>query len=284
MLKWARRQKDPGREAGETAAEPRSFHLAEGERVYAIGDVHGRFDLLFGLLGKIKGQEAGRPPANTTIVMLGDLIDRGPDSAAVVQFLMRWERAWARIVALKGNHEEKLVRLLEGESVHWGDWLAVGGAETLHSYGVSDELIRTAQTGVLTEAARSEIPMAHQRWLRSLASHWQCGDYLFVHAGVKPGVPIPEQKERDLFTIRSEFLDSDADHGLMVVHGHSVEPLVDHRANRIGIDTGAWHTGKLTAIGIEGAETWFITQVGLPGDARNHIGSGGNAGGASFAK
>ena len=162
-MRWAKHRFQVGRSATPVEAQHPVYRIPEGERVYAIGDVHGRFDLLFRLLSTIRGQEKARPPARTTIVMIGDLIDRGPESAAVVQFVSSWTQPWAKMVVLKGNHEAKLISLLEGQSVRLSDWLKMGGAETLQSYGLSDDMLRTAQTGVLIEAARSAIPVPHQQ-------------------------------------------------------------------------------------------------------------------------
>jgi serine/threonine protein phosphatase 1 len=243
-------------------SERQAPRLPNGLRVYAIGDVHGRADLLEALLLAIERDGRGRRPAQTLVVLLGDLIDRGPASSAVVEIASTWSRPWAELQAVRGNHETRLLALLEGEQVKLSSWLAIGGDETLMSYGFAPSEIKTWQTAAILEKAREVIPASHQKWLRSLPTHIRRGDYLFVHAGVRPGVPLDRQSAKDMLNIRSPFLESNEHHGAVVVHGHSIQPRLESRFNRIGIDTGAYCTGRLSAIGLEGAEQWFILEQG----------------------
>ena len=232
--------------------------IPPGHRLYAVGDVHGRDDLLASLVARIAADHRARPPARLVLVFLGDLIDRGPASAGVVERLRAYRPDDARLVYLAGNHEEVMLRVIDGDSSVLGDWLRFGGAECLQSYGLDPGRIRRmgARRGV--EAIRAAVPPAHVDFLRRFEDTFRAGDYLFVHAGIRPGIPLAEQSRSDLRWIRQPFLSDLADHGFVVVHGHTVREEVEERANRIGIDTGAYRTGVLTALGLEGEERWFI--------------------------
>lgn len=229
-----------------------------GYRVYAIGDVHGRFDLLEECLGRVEDDMAEREPAQNIIVFLGDLVDRGPSSAQVVEYLRNYSRPGVRTVFLIGNHEEVLLRLLRGESKFLGDWLRFGGAECARSYGIDPGLFKRMLSEQGLALLREKIPQSHQSFLASLVDTVRIGGYLFVHAGVRPGVPLSEQSQTDLRWIREPFLHDSTDHGFVVVHGHTIAEQVDVCDNRIGIDTGAYRTGILTALALEGAERWFL--------------------------
>jgi serine/threonine protein phosphatase 1 len=232
--------------------------LPAGERIYAIGDIHGRRDCLDRLLVAIDEDEKSRAPADTTVVFLGDLVDRGNDSKGVIERVMQVSKA-RHCVLLMGNHEEILIRAWEGDRKATGLLHRVGGRETLMSYGVTAHEYDSGDIDDLTILVGERVPVAHIAFLRSFIDQWQRGDYLFVHAGVRPGVAFDEQRPSDLRWIRREFLEDDRDHGAMIVHGHSITEEVDVQPNRIGIDTGAFASGKLTALGIEGAETWVIS-------------------------
>lgn len=234
-----------------------------GYRAYAIGDIHGRLDLLDDALARVEADIDARAPAQTILVFLGDLIDRGPSSAQVVERLRTYRRPAVRTVFLIGNHEEVLLRLLRGESRFLRDWLNFGGAECARSYGVSPTALRRMEPGAAVAALRKAIPEADQGFLEGLVDTFRIGSYLFVHAGLRPGVPLADQAQSDLRWIRRPFLENDDDHGFIVVHGHTIAEQVDVRINRIGIDTGAYRTGVLTAMGLEGRERWFLqTQPG----------------------
>jgi serine/threonine protein phosphatase 1 len=234
--------------------------LPPGLRVYAIGDIHGRADLLDVLHAKIE-DDLRSAPEKTAIVYLGDYIDRGSDSHGVVERLTRPRFTGARFpgietVTLLGNHEDMLLQFLDapyGASL----WLSNGGDATLSSYKVKvpasfDELLLTQR------ALLGAMPRHHKQFLLGLPAQVQYGDYLFVHAGIKPGLPLDRQSREQMIWIRDVFLDSEADHGLVVVHGHTIVHEVEWRPNRIGVDTGAYTTGRLTALVLEGAERRLI--------------------------
>jgi serine/threonine protein phosphatase 1 len=236
-------------------AEP---SVPPGYRVYAIGDIHGRLDLLDDALARIEADNEGRGQAQVVIVFLGDLIDRGPSSAQVIERARTYRRPGFRTVFINGNHEEVLLRLLRGESQFLKDWLKFGGAECARSYGISSTALKRTDPDRAVEVLREKIPKPDQEFLESFVDTFRIGTYLFVHAGVRPGVPLPEQKQSDLRWIRQPFLDNEDDHGFIVVHGHTIANQIDVRGNRIGLDTGAYRTGVLTAMGLEGRERWFL--------------------------
>jgi serine/threonine protein phosphatase 1 len=234
--------------------------VPDGERVYAIGDVHGRIDLLEQLHGCIEEDAAGaEPAAGCSLVYLGDYVDRGADSRPVIEALAMRPLAGFRCVHLKGNHEDFLLAFLD-DATMGGSWFLNGGAATVASYGV--ETGAPAFTAHGFEAAqaglRAAMPAAHLEFLRRLALRHVVGDYAFVHAGVQPGLALEAQRENDLLWIREPFLGSDEDFGHVVVHGHTPAPQPVVRANRIGIDTGAFYTGRLTCLVLDGAGVRFL--------------------------
>ena len=231
---------------------------ADGYRAYAVGDIHGRLDLLDRLLAKIEADIAARAPALNLVVFLGDLIDRGPQSAGVVERLRTWQPNDARAVFLCGNHEEIMLRVLGGEPGILSDWLRFGGAECLASYELSPTALKQMSEPEALAAIKAAVPAEHRIFLGTFADTFRFGDYLFVHAGIRPGVAVAAQSQQDLRWIREPFLDDATDHGFVVVHGHTISPAVEERGNRIGVDTGAYRSGRLTAVAIEGAERWFI--------------------------
>ena len=232
--------------------------VPDGHRVYAVGDVHGQDHLLADLLAQVEADIAARPGPEVTIVFLGDLIDRGPKSAEVVERLRTYRPIGVRTEFLTGNHEEVLLRILEGEGGLVGDWLRFGGAQCARSYGLrSSRLAKMSPTEAI-ETLRSTIPAEHQAFLASFADTLRAGDYLFVHAGIRPGVALGEQAQVDLRWIRGPFLNHSARHDVMVVHGHSITEQIDERAGRIGIDTGAYKHGVLTALVLEGNQRTFL--------------------------
>lgn len=234
-----------------------------GERIYAIGDIHGRLDLLRTLLDQIERHLDSSPQSPSVhVVLLGDLIDRGADSAGVLRFLHGVQKRTDLLVVLKGNHEELMLRVLDGEPGMMRAWMRMGGAATLRSFGIeppeADEDLLAA-----TKALAAAVPRDVVDWLRGLPLTARSGDYLFCHAGIRPGVPIKRQARDDLLWIREEFLNDLTDHGVVVVHGHSISSEVEVRPNRIGIDTGAYRTGVLTALCLDQAEREILT-VGAP--------------------
>lgn len=230
----------------------------KGYRAYAVGDVHGRLDLLDQLLEQIEQDVARRPSRRNLLVMLGDLIDRGPDSRGVVERMRTYRHAAIKPYFLTGNHEEVLLRILNGERGLLANWLQFGGAECLMSYGCDPAQIDATNERTALSAIARVIPQEHARFIAGFADTLSFGDYLFVHAGIRPGVDLSLQAQADLRWIRSPFLETDSDHGVMVVHGHSINPMVEERTNRIGIDTGAYRTGVLTALALEGESRWIL--------------------------
>lgn len=240
------------------APEPQAeYRVPAGRRVYAIGDIHGRLDLFEQVLALIDEDDARRGPAETTLVLLGDLIDRGPDSRGVVERAMELAQT-GRVRILAGNHEEMLLDSFGNEEV-LRHFLRHGGKETLFSYGLAMEDYAKSNLPDLQERLPTLVPQSHLDFMRRMENQVVVGDYLFVHAGIRPGVPLTEQAVSDMRWIRRDFLDFAEDHGCMVVHGHTItdEPALLH--NRIGIDTGAFASGRLTALGIEGAERWILS-------------------------
>lgn len=242
---------------------PGGYRVPEGRRVYAIGDVHGRLDLLMGLVKRIKADHRARAPAELDIVLLGDLVDRGPHSAQVIEYLRAARHAgFARFHFLCGNHEEAmLASLAPGALVEETGWLDYGGYETMRSYGADDgtfEHCGAALAGLM----RMLVPDSHIDFLEGLADQVLIGDYLFVHAGIRPGVPVERQDARDLRWIRAPFLEDARDHGVIVVHGHTIREAPEVRGNRIGVDTGAYLSGVLTAVGLEGDAAWIVQERG----------------------
>ncbi len=242
---------------GQLFRKPRPT-LPPGERVYAIGDVHGRLDLLNQLFEMIRADHAARADARALVVLLGDLIDRGPDSRGVVERI-RQGLDWARTIPLMGNHEAAMLNALEGSGEQLQAWLRVGGNTSLVSWGVAADLLATGTRDAILAAARAAIPLEDRGWIGRLRTHLQLGDYYFVHAGVRPGIPLYQQAVEDNLWIRDAFLESRRHHGAMIVHGHSVRAEVEERPNRIGIDTGAYASDRLTALGIEGQARWILS-------------------------
>lgn len=253
------------RERRAAPAPVRLPRVPAGERIFAIGDVHGCAHELERLLEAIDADHAAREPAKLTVILLGDLLNRGPDPArAVEQARMRIASGEGRLI--KGNHEELFVMASRGDHRAARTLMAAGGMTTLRSFGLTEEEINTGNYHDLAALLKRRIPDDVLRFLESAEDKIMIGDYLFVHAGVRPGVPIAEQESADLRWIRHEFLSSQADHGACVVHGHSITEGVDECPNRIGIDTGAYRTGALTAIGLEGTRRWFLSTRSSPSD------------------
>jgi len=240
--------------------ETRTFSVPAGERVYAVGDIHGRADLLMKLQQLIDEDLALCPDTvQATIVFLGDYIDRGFHSREVLEHLLTLEMSGARLVFLAGNHEDMCLRFFE-DPAEGRLWLGVGGMAALASYGVylSDD---NDLEGLLeaSSALAARMPAAHVAFLKTLKEHYKIGDYLFVHAGLRPGVPLDAQRRSDKLGIRSEFTESGYDFGFKVVHGHSGVRKPKVFPNRIAVDTGAFATGMLTAAVLEGSGVRFIS-------------------------
>lgn len=243
-----------------------------GQRVYAIGDIHGRLDLLLPLLAQVRDDIAARGPADNHVVLLGDLVDRGPYSAETIEFALTYLPGFATFHVLMGNHEEAMLRALDPlEDRSENLWLKFGGYETLASYGVPVSTLGEQLPPV--ETLRHYIPERHRQFLDSLPDAIRFGDYVFVHAGIRPGVPLEEQVSTDMRWIRHEFLQHRGDLGAYIVHGHSISAEPDVQANRIGIDTGAYRTGVLTALGLEGDRRWLARASVVDGEVQTKLSS-----------
>jgi serine/threonine protein phosphatase 1 len=226
-------------------------------RIYAIGDIHGRLDLLNELLARITSDIALRPTARPLYVFLGDYIDRGPSSRETIDRLIQHGKAHESVF-LKGNHELIAIKCLSDRGL-FDQWLRLGGLETLVSYGVPAETLANGkQIAELQSAFHSALPQAHFRFFRDLKNSFECGDFFFAHAGVKPNVELSRQKENDLLWIRGEFLSSKDDFGKIIVHGHTPTREIEVRPNRINIDTGAFATGRLSCLVLEGEDLSVI--------------------------
>ena len=235
--------------------------VPRGRVVYAVGDVHGRLDLLRDLHSRICDDAAKRTEAAPVVVHLGDYVDRGPDSAGVIDYLSGEPLSGFEVVNLIGNHEDFLRRFLVDATV--GEvWFANGGVETLESYGVAAEWSDEEGYEPVRLAFQSVFPDHHRKFIETLSLSHVEGGYAFVHAGIRPKVALSRQRTEDLLWIREEFLDSKIRHRKLIVHGHSIENEPQIRPNRIGIDTGAFATGVLTALVLEGESRDFIQTLG----------------------
>ncbi len=240
-------------------ARPAAAAVPEGRRVYAIGDIHGRADLLARLRETIVADALAAGSAQCVVIHVGDYVDRGFHAREVVDLLIDSALPDFESVHIKGNHEEMMLRFLDDPAA--GPlWLANGGDVTLASYRVGGWRPPLDDEGleVLRDRLRDALPPRHEAFLRGLPVSHVEGDYLFVHAGLRPGVPVENQTEQDMLWIREEFLDSRADHGKIVVHGHSINYQPEEHDNRIAIDTGAFATGHLTCLVLEGTERWIL--------------------------
>jgi len=231
---------------------PAPASLLSGQRVYAVGDVHGCFERLVAMHEQIAADLANRPVEHAVLVHLGDYVDRGLESAQVIEWLLAGPPVPVQqVVNLMGNHEHMMLAALAQSDAETADlWMRNGGADSLMSWGVPRTVAQADW------AAR--IPLPHLMFLRDLALRHRIGPYMFVHAGVRPGVPLVQQSRQDLLWIREPFLSSNQDHGAVVVHGHSPrrDPFVGR--NRIGIDTGAVIGGSLTCVVLEDDKLGFI--------------------------
>lgn len=228
--------------------------------LYAVGDVHGRADLLLGLVHQIQAHAESLPPTiRTEVVMLGDYVDRGPQSAQVLDLLVTGFGSRLQVRCLRGNHEALMMAALQDPHCALAErWLANGGVETLASYG-----LRADQVALLDQV----LPDLHRRFLNGLANSYQRGGYFFAHAGVDPRRPLDQQKEDALIWIREPFLSHRGDYGAVVVHGHTIVERPQALPNRIAVDTGAYRSLRLTCAVLQGGHVRFMEQT-LPGVAR----------------
>lgn len=253
-LRWTAFAPPAGQAAPAGATSP-------GTVVYAIGDLHGCWELLDAIHMGIACDARFRRAERRKVVYLGDYVSRGPDSRRVVERVIDWRPPGFDIVTLKGNHEDLLLRFLDGDLGCGAQWLDHGGVEGLAHYQVFLEDPAARDDDALADARHrllATLPAAHRAFLRGLATSHRDGDYLFAHAGVLPGMPLDAQSASNLMWIRGRFLESGSDHGAIVVHGHSISAEPEVRRNRIGIDTGAYGSGVLTCVVLDGAERAFL--------------------------
>lgn len=250
-----------------SVAQPALAAIPEGQRIYAVGDIHGRADLLDALIALIEADDRDRGPAETTLIFLGDIVDRGPASAAVVERLRTLAQQRGSVRFLLGNHEEIFLGALDGEPKALRLFCRIGGRETVLSYGMEAAEYERLDYEELVHRLADLVPADHRRFLDGFEDMIVIGDYAFVHAGVRPDTPLDRQRTADLRWIRDPFLDHRARLEKTIVHGHTMTDEIEHRGHRIGIDTGAYATGRLTALGLEGREVWHLQTGGSRQDA-----------------
>ncbi|MBF9029784.1 serine/threonine protein phosphatase [Rhodobacterales bacterium HKCCE3408] len=232
--------------------------------LYAIGDIHGQLDLLKGAHDRVAADRAREGTEDAELIHIGDLVDRGPDSAGVVDYLAKLSAENARVIVLRGNHDHMFHEFLNGApnsvtprgTFHYLS-SGIGGRTTLKSYSVKGMTDAT-----LRARAVETVPKAHRDFLGGLPFQHRAGECLFVHAGIRPGIPLEDQNPLDLIWIRDEFLLDLSDHGFLVVHGHTPASHVEHWGNRVNIDTGAAYGGPVSAVAIEGRRVWLLTDDG----------------------
>jgi len=255
--------------------DPITRRVPDGIRVYCVGDIHGRDDLLQEMAKRVEADMEGQSFDEVTTVFLGDYVDRGLRSMQVLERLARGE--WPTpIIPLAGNHEDLLMAFLEDERV-LEVWRSLGGLETLHSYGVNVGLAMAGRDFRGLQAAfAARFPELHRQFLKTLKASTTIGDYFFCHAGVRPGVPLDRQNRIDLLNIREVFLSSESEHGKFVVHGHTPSVVPEIRPNRMGIDTAAYATGRLTCLVLEKDQRQLLC-VG-DNDVQGHVEGRGSEG------
>lgn len=246
------------RAANRKKHNPRAAFIPDGQRIYAVGDIHGMADLLQALLIKIESDIAEHPEEEARIVFIGDYIDRGMDSRGVIDYLVS-DKVPAPSTFLLGNHEECLLQFLEEPEVI-EEWRHFGGLETLNSYGVDIGDVRRGRGyGRARDELLGQLPDTHLRFLSALLPSTEIGGYYFCHAGARPGVPLAQQARSDLLWMRDEFLNFDGGFEKVVVHGHTPCEEVYLGSNRINVDTGAYATGRLSGVCLSGAEQRVIS-------------------------
>jgi len=236
--------------------EPHGAAIPAGQRVYALGDIHGRLDLFEKLIEAIEEDDRVAGPAETTVILLGDLVDRGPDSAGVIERARAWQ-AQRNVRILAGNHEEMFLESFEREDV-LRHFLRHGGRETLFSFGIDPEAFRRASLEEVQVLMEEVVPPETRRFVAEFEDMIEIGDYLFVHAGINPALPLGEQPRETVRWIREPFLSHGEAFERVVVHGHTINEQVQDRGNRIGIDTGAYASGRLTALVVEDRQRRYL--------------------------
>lgn len=255
MLGWFRGKRKTERAAARTP---------DGMRIYAVGDIHGRADLLEQLQQQIELDAAQHPGKDRHLIFLGDYVDRGPQSREVLERLSNQPPAGVTTHCLMGNHEQAMLRFL-ADPAGFAQWLEYGGLATIESYTSGQWRMDTDDVVDLAAALNDAVPAHQLAFLKGLELYLCFGDYLFVHAGIRPGVPLKAQQTEDLLWIRGEFLSATSPHPFMVVHGHHVGDAIDVRKNRICVDTGAYATGCLSCLILDGSERFRMdTRQGGP--------------------
>jgi serine/threonine protein phosphatase 1 len=236
------------------------FHgrsVPSGKRIYAIGDIHGCAEQFERLIDMIASDARGLSYRESAIVLLGDFIDRGPDSARVLDFVKLMQNSELEVHAIMGNHEEVLLALFDRPSEEVAHFFArIGGRETLASYGVTLAPTKPDARDIIEGAMA--IPKGHRELLRGLRDSIEIGDMFFTHAGIDPDVPLGEQAPATLRWIREPFIGSQDRFEKLVVHGHTITPTIDLAPGRVGIDTGAFRTGVLSALVFEEDRHWSL--------------------------
>ena len=248
-----------GSRRGAAKAAHRRARVPDGVVVYAIGDIHGHYHLLETLLARIHADAESQDHDRRILVFIGDYVDRGPASRLVVERVVAGFPLFETI-ALKGNHEQILLDFI-ADPERWATYRRLGGIETLMSYGVERDLLLDSNVvpATLRDSFLALLPQSHHDFLRSLSLSYDCGDYHFVHAGVRPGVPLDRQTDDDRLWIRDQFLTAgDVFGGRVIVHGHTPTRNPENLGYRIGIDTGAYMTGRLTAARFSGTDLQFL--------------------------
>ncbi len=242
---------------------PKLPSVPVGTRYYVVGDIHGRLDLYEAMIAAIEDDDRGSGPADTRIVLLGDLVDRGPDSAGVIARTRRWQQH-AKVRVLAGNHEEMFLAAFEKPEA-LRHFLKHGGRETVLSYGLSKKQFATLELDELFAMLPRLVPESERDYIAAFETMIRAGDYVFVHAGIDPARPLDEQKRSDLLWIRERFLNHQGPLEKVVVHGHTIFERVMDCGNRIGIDTGAFRSGVLTALVLEGDQRRIIQACSVSG-------------------
>ncbi|AMO71915.1 metallophosphoesterase family protein [Sphingorhabdus sp. M41] len=238
-----------------------SATIPEGRRVYAIGDIHGRNDLLQQLLEKIIKDDGERGDLQSEIIFLGDLVDRGPDSAGVLNTAIQAKKELGNVRFLMGNHEEVYLAAATGDEKSVRFFNRIGGRETILSYEITMKEYMELDMTQLAERIPELFPREHIDFVAGFEDQITIGDYAFVHAGIRPGLPLSEQRQKDLRWIREEFLSAPEAHEKIIVYGHTINDEVVETGTRIGIDTGAYYSDKLTALALQGSERWYLDTV-----------------------
>jgi len=254
---------EPIRQFFRPRAQRSAPRVPDGTRYYVVGDIHGRLDLLEALAQAIEDDDRRAGMADSQVVLLGDLVDRGPDSAGVIAFARRWSGA-RKVRILAGNHEEMFLQSLESIEV-LRQFIKYGGRETLLSYGIAREDYVRLSLEDLFARLDALVPLDDREFIAAFEEMIVAGDYLFVHAGIDPERPLEDQRRSDMLWIRERFLRHQGPLSHVVVHGHTIYDAVEHCGNRIGIDTGAYASGRLTALVLEGDSQRTISAVGTDG-------------------